>query len=233
MYPGDCMSAVLQSPTLPTLMNLEDIKAYIDSEIEKGIEKGIEKALPAAIEKVLFDPENPLFIKAVESILAISDLKILKRLYTHDVLLGLQEPYEDEDVVSIPARIEAIENKALIAIEKPTEIITSKIPIIPTTSLEIKASAIVEHLKEKVKPRNDAVFMNSNEIINFLKCELPENMRLKEDARNPRQAKKDILEKAVKLFSDSVLIIRNKSGNKVTGIALKPSVKCKYTDTCC
>jgi hypothetical protein len=67
--------------------------------------------------------------------------------------------------------------------------------------------------------------MNSNEIINFLKSELPEDLRLKEDIRNPRQTKKDIQEKAVKLFSDSVLIIRNKSGNKVTGIALKPSVK--------
>jgi hypothetical protein len=115
---------------------------------------------------------------------------------------------------------------------KPTEEKAPERPIIPTTSLEIKASAIVEHLKEKVKPRNNAVFMNSNEIINFLKCELPENMRLKEDARNPRQAKKDILEKAIKLFSDSVQIIRNKSGNKVTGIALKVSANRKYTDTC-
>jgi hypothetical protein len=113
--------------------------------------------------------------------------------------------------------------------EKPTEEKVPVIPTIPTTSLEIKASAIVEHMKEKVKPRNDAVFMNSNEIINFMKCELPENMRLKEDARNPRQAKKDLIEKAIKLFSDSVQIIRNKSGNKVTGIALKPSVK--RTDT--
>jgi len=116
--------------------------------------------------------------------------------------------------------------------EKRTEEKAPELPIIPTTSLEIKASAIVEHLKEKVKPRNGAVFMNSHEIITFLKRELPENMRLKEDARNPRQAKKDILEKAVKLFSDTIMIIKNKSGNKVTGIALKPSVNRRYTDTC-
>ncbi len=128
------------------------------------------------------------------------------------------------------------ENQPVINIPEPTEKLTEEkapgLPIIPTTSLEIKASAIVEHLKEKVKPRNDAVFMNSNEIINFMKCELPENMRLKEDARNPRQAKKDILEKAVKLFSDTIMIIKNKSGNKVTGIALKSSVNRRYTDTC-
>jgi len=114
----------------------------------------------------------------------------------------------------------------------PVEEEVLDIPNIPTTSLEIKATAIVEHLKEKVRPRNDAVFMNSNEIISFMKCELPENMRLKEDARNQRQAKKDIIEKAVKLFSDTIMIIKNKSGNKVTGIALKPSAKCRHTDTC-
>ena len=74
--------------------------------------------------------------------------------------------------------------------------------------------------------------MNSNEVLNFLKCELPEDLRLKEDIRNPRQAKKDILEKAIKLFSNSVIIIQNKSGNKVTGIALKPSVKCRDTYSC-
>jgi len=65
-----------------------------------------------------------------------------------------------------------------------------------------------------------------------MKCKLPENLRLKEDARNPKQAKKDILEKAVKLFSDTIMIIKNKSGNKVTGIALKLSVNRRYTDTC-
>ncbi len=116
--------------------------------------------------------------------------------------------------------------------EKPREEIIDETPVIPHTSLELKAVSIVEHLKENVKPRNDAVFMNSREIINYLKTEIPEELRLK-DIRNPRQAKKDILEKAVKLFSNTVMIIKNKSGNKVTGIALKPSVKCTDTYGCC
>jgi hypothetical protein len=225
------MSAVLQSPALPTLLNMEDLKAYIDSEIEKGISK----ALPAAVEKVLSDPENPIFIRAVENVLAISDLKILKRLYTHDKMLGLVDlDLEDEEdhEPNIPEQIKELSNRIEQPLNKPIESIKIELPVIPSTTLEHKASALIEHLKEKVKPRNDAVFMNSNEIINFLKCELPEDLRLKEDIRNPRQAKKDILEKAVKLFSDSVQIIRNKSGNKVTGIALKPSVNRRYTDTC-
>jgi hypothetical protein len=115
--------------------------------------------------------------------------------------------------------------------DKPIESITSAAPIILHTTLEIKAAALVEHLKEYVKPRSGEVFLNSREIINYLKTEIPEELRLK-DIKNPRQAKKDILEKAVKLFSDTVLIIRNKSGNKVTGIALKPSVKRRDTYGC-
>jgi hypothetical protein len=73
--------------------------------------------------------------------------------------------------------------------------------------------------------------MNSRKIITFLKNDISEELRLK-DVRNPHQAKKDILEKAVKLFSDSVLIIKNKSGNKVTGIALKPSANRRDTYGC-
>jgi hypothetical protein len=216
------MSAVLPTPALPTLFKLEDLKAYIDNEIQKGIEK----ALPAAVEKVLSDPENPIFIRAVENVLAISDLKILKRLYTHDKMLGLVDldiEDEEEHEPTLPEQIKTLVNRLEQPLNNPSESIKIEVPVISTT-LEHKASALIEHLKEKVKPRNDAVFMNSKEIINFLKCELPEDLRLKEDIRNPRQAKKDILEKAVKLFSDSVQIIRNKSGNKVTGIALKPSV---------
>jgi hypothetical protein len=167
--------------------------------------------------------------------LATSELKVLKRISTVETVLGLVSPdfeEEEEHEPTIPEQINLLTKRVEHPLDKPAESIKTELPIVPETTLEHKACAIVEHLKEKVKPRNDAVFMNSNEIINFLKCELPEDLRLKEDIRNPRQAKKDILEKAVKLFSDTVAIIRNKSGNKVTGIVLKPSVKCRYTDTC-
>jgi len=73
--------------------------------------------------------------------------------------------------------------------------------------------------------------MNSREIVNYMKTIIPEELRLK-DIRNPRQAKKDILERAVKIFPNIVCIVKNKSGNKVTGIALTQSAKRMYTDTC-
>jgi hypothetical protein len=102
---------------------------------------------------------------------------------------------------------------------------------IPHTTLDLKASELVEYLKEDVKPRNNEVFLNSREIIHYLKTFIPEELRLK-DIKNPRQAKKDILERAVKMFPSIVCIIKNKSGNKVTGIALTQSAKRMYTDTC-
>jgi hypothetical protein len=211
------MNAVLPTPNLPTLINLEDLKTYIDNEIEKGIEK----ALPAAIEKVLSDPENPLFIKAVESVLAISDLKILKRLYDHDVLFGLREPYEDEDVVSIHARIEALEQKALIATEKPIESITSEIPIIPKTTLERKATELVTRITGKIKPGKNEVFMDNAELNNFFKSELPEE--LKSNDTNLRRVKKRVMEKAKQLFPDNVFISKSKYGRHETRIVFKQS----------
>lgn len=213
------MSAVLQSPMLPTLVNVGELKAYIQSEIEKGIEK----ALPAAVEKVLSDPEDPILIRAVENILAVSDLKILKRLYTHDVMLGLEKPYE-EDYVSIPAQIQEL--KQNVTTEKPIK----DSPIILQTTLELKACAIKDHLLENVKPRKAGIYMNSKEFYYFMKNTISADLRWNQDIGNPRQAKKDIMEKAIKLYPDILTITRSLSKNKVTGIALKPSVNRPDTD---
>jgi hypothetical protein len=108
------MSAVLQSPSLPMLINLEDLNAYIQNQIEK--------ALPAAVEKVLSDPENPMFLNAVERILAISDLKILKRLFTHDILLGLEEPFdtEEERAPNLPEQLKELSERIEQPLCRPT-----------------------------------------------------------------------------------------------------------------
>jgi hypothetical protein len=219
---NDPVSEIL--PNLPTLLRLEDMKAYIDNEIQKAV-----KPLSEKIDKL--EEENVRLRRHV-SILE-GHLNINYADYEDVCLTGnTYEDLKDEGITPLCDQIKELTNRIEQPLSKSTESIEIELPVIPSTTLEHKASALIEHLKEKVKPRNDAVFMNSNEIINFLKCELPEGLRIKEDIRNPRQAKKDILEKAVKLFSNSVMIIKNKSGNKVTGIALKPSVKRRYTDTC-
>lgn len=219
------MSAVLPTPNLPTPVNMEDLKAFIQSEIEKAV-----KPLSEKIDKL--EEEKVRLLRHIHILEGHLNIKYAD--YEDVCLTGnTYEDLKDEGITPFCDQIKQLANRLEQPLNKPTESIEIELPIIlPETTLEKKACAIVEHLIEKVKPRNDAVFLKSNEIIEFLKKDLPENLRLKEDIRNPRQAKKDILEKAVKLFSDTVFIVKNKSGNKVTGIALKPSVYRKYTDTC-
>jgi len=201
------------------LNNHPDTKPLFDSQVTDTVKKVIQDLHLVSKEEVKSIVNNELDT-SFDNRLITSELEVLPRIRSVEKISGVYqfEDWEDHEP-TIPEQIKELTERLEHPFDKSIEL-----PIVPETTLEHKACAIVEHLKEKVKPRNDAIFMNSNEIINFLKCELPEDLRLKEDIRNPRQAKKDILEKAMKLFSDSVQIIRNKSGNKVTGIALKPSV---------
>jgi hypothetical protein len=224
------MSAVLPTPTLPTSLSMEDIKTYIQSEINKAVKPLSEKIDALEAENTSLRLENVRLRRHV-SILE-GHLNINYADYEDVCLTGnTYEELKDEGITPFCDQIKQLVNMIEQPLRKPTDSIEIEVPVIPNTTLEHKASALVEHLKEAVKPRNNEVFMNSREILTFLKNDIDEDLRLK-DIKNPRQAKKDILEKAVKLFSDSVQIIKNKSGNKVTGIALKPSVKCRYTDTC-
>jgi hypothetical protein len=205
-------------------MSLSDFITDFKNASEAERNEFIDLILPYVI-------KNPKFHDEFDNRLILSPLRPIKRISTIETVLGLND-LQEEGQITIPEQLKELANRLEHPLNKSIEHIEIDLPVIPSTTLEHKASALIEHLKEKVRPRNDAVFMNSKEIINFMKSELPEDLRLKEDIRNPRQAKKDILEKAVKLFSGSVFIIRNKSGNKVTGIALKPSVSRRDTYGC-
>jgi len=58
----------------------------------------------------------------------------------------------------------------------------------------LKACELVVHLKDGVKPRNNEVFMNSREIINYLKTELPPELRLKDTATPDKQRRTFLIE---------------------------------------
>jgi len=104
--------SALQTPTLPTLINLEELKTYIDNEIEKGIAK----ALPAAVEKVISDPESPILIRAIDNILAVSEHKILKRIRDIEKVTGIYKFLEfEEHEPTIPDRLEALEKNTVLA----------------------------------------------------------------------------------------------------------------------
>lgn len=178
------------------------------------------------------DPEYRAEVKTYFDVcLATSELKPIKRIADLETITGLNDFADFEDEERAPNLQDQIKELSCKICGKPQESIKIDLPIIPETTLDLKAVEIVSHLEEKVKPRHNNIFMDTKEIFHFLKNEISEDLRLK-DIRNPRQAKKDILERAVKLFSDKVFIIKNKSGNKVTGIALKPSANRMYTDTC-
>ena len=211
------MSAVLQSPSLPMLINLEDLNAYIQNQIEK--------ALPAAVEKVLSDPENPMFLNAVERILAISDLKILKRLFTHDILLGLEEPFdtEEERAPNLPEQLKELSERIEQPLCRPTISIKMDTEIIPQTVTEHRAQELIEHLKNDIAPRNSEVFLTSREIIIFLKDGINVEHRIKKNVKNIRQVKKDVIEKAFEMFPTSVSLSKKSNGHKEVRVVLRQS----------
>jgi len=218
------MSPVLSSPVLPS-EPASIVSLFAKPEFRTAL-KGF------VIDLVKEDIDFRESIReAVEYSIATSDLKILKRLAVVETDLGHNNlDIEEDHKPTIPEQIRELSERIEQPLNKSTEE-TIQDFYIPHTTLDLKASELVEHLKEDVEPRNNEVFLNSREIINYLKTAIPEELRLK-DIRNPRQAKKDILERAVKMFPSIVCIIKNKSGNKVTGIALTQSAKCMYTDTC-
>ena len=75
---------------------------------------------------------------------------------------------------------------------KPIE----QIPL-PETKTEQRACKVAEKLKGKK-------FLSSREIVNYLKYEIEDKLRVKEGT-NARQIKKEVLEKVIKLFPNTFL----------------------------
>jgi hypothetical protein len=218
------MSPVLASPVLPS-DPASIVSLFLNPEFRTAL-----KGFVIALVKEDIDFRESIR-EAVDYSIAISDLKILPRLSVVETDLGHNDlDIEEEHKPTIPAQIKELSERIEQPSNKTTEEEMTEF-YIPHTTLDLKACELVEHLKENVKPRNNEVFLNSREIIHYLKTFIPEELRLKE-ITNPRQAKKDILERAVKMFPNIVCIVKTKSGNKVAGIALKTSVNRKDTYTC-
>jgi hypothetical protein len=212
------MSSVLPTPTLPTLVNIEELKAYIQSEIKKGIEK------------VLSDPENPL-LKRVNA-LTEENVRLLRHIsileghlninyadYDNFCLTG--NTYEDLKEEGITPFCDRIEQRTVIAPEKPIEEKKDNSPAIPSTSLDFKAVALKVHLHENVKPNwAGEICLETKEFNNFMIDKIDEKLRWKPDLRNKREAKKQIFDRALEMFPHLLELKRSKSGKHVTGIAL-------------
>lgn len=188
---------------------------------------------------LLKDPEvQPVFRIYVENILATSELNILKRLAEVETALGLNNfaDFADEQEMSIPEQIsllsERIDSINEPVIKAPIDEEPAGIPM-PTSKTEIRAIELVKHLKT-TPGRNNEVFLTSREIMDFLKYDLPDKYQISNNVKNPRQVKKDVIEKAVELYPDCVFLSKKKTGNKQVRIVYKPkinsnSLKCKLS----
>lgn len=163
---------------------------------------------------LLKDPEVQSFLKViVDNAIATSELHILKRLAAVEQILGLDDYGLDETATpTLPQRIKNIEDKvndSITSFKPPVEP-----EIQPTTKTEIRAVSLVDHLKDTGKDH-----LTSHEIINFLKCKLPENCKINENIQNIRKVKQDVLKKAASMYPN-VFLSKKSTGHREVRLIL-------------
>jgi hypothetical protein len=163
------------------------------------------------------DPEvQPIFRMYIENILATSELKILKRLAAAETLLGLDDfsaADNEEHELTIPEQLTLLAER-IDNVTEPVqrESIPEPVPIL-TTKTEMRAHLLVEHLKNDVQERSGGKFLSSEEIVFFLRYGIDELYRVRE-GQNIRQTKKEVLDKAVKLFPNNVFLSQKSHGRR-------------------
>jgi len=173
--------------------------------------------------------------------LLTSELKPIQRLAEVETVTGLKDfsEFEEEHEPTLPERITVLSERiASITVTykpslEPVSEETPENPIITNTTLTKKATALKEYLTEKIKPNWSGETVIENEgIYEFFYKVIEENLRWPDKLKGYRSAKKEIIERAQEMFPDEVEVVRNKSGNKITGLALKPYVKRRDTYGC-
>jgi hypothetical protein len=171
------------------------------------------------------DPDvQPIFKTYIENVLATSELKILKRLAAVETLLGLGDfsaSGDEEDELTIPEQLSLLAER-IDNVTEPVqrESIPEPVPIF-TTKTEMRAHLVVEHLKNDVQERAGSKFLSSEEIVSFLRYDIDELYRVRE-GQNVRQTKKEVLDKAVKLFPANIFLSQKSHGRKNVRIIYRP-----------
>jgi hypothetical protein len=167
--------------------------------------------------KLLGIPEVQIvFNLMVENAITISGLDILKRLTALEVRTGIEDPIDEDHPMTLPEQLsiltERIDNKA--------EPVQEPIPVIePRTTLEHKATEFALYIKDAAA-KTGKMFLDSQEILHFFKHDLPEPLRMK-DIQNPRQFKKDVLDKAKSMFP-FIDLNKKKNGRRTIRVVYKP-----------
>lgn len=171
--------------------------------------------------------KNPIFQKRVNEVveatlkntfdarLAVSELHPIKRIAKLEQVTGIEEYFDDEEhELTIPERIEGLEDKIESCNFRPSE--SPCIDKIPETKTEIRASLLVEALEASKKP-----YFSASEIIDFLKCKLPDSCKIDTNVKNIRKVKQDVVSKAVEMFSSIVEPNKKTTGHRDIRLVLK------------
>lgn len=168
------------------------------------------------IEQITPDLEEKITI-IIEKVLLTSELKPIKRIADLEGVTGLKDysDFEEDHEPTIPDQIniltEKIGNLSGEPIKRPDNV--------PTGKTEIRACKLVERLKQAREIAGNK-FLSSDDIVNFLKHGLDETLRVNE-GQNVRQVKKEVLEKAAKMFSGQIFISQKTTGRKNLRLVLK------------
>ena len=116
------------------------------------------------------------------------------------------DPTIPEQISILSEKIETISEPIRASIKEPVNV--------PTSKTEIRASALVEHLKDTGKDH-----LTSHEIVNFLKSKLPESCKIDKNIQNIRKVKQDVLNKAADMYPN-VFLNKKPTGHKEVRLIL-------------
>lgn len=136
----------------------------------------------------------------------------LKRITQLEEALFLQN--EEGEIITNTEDKPVISPKLTEAMESPIK----QPDNIPTGKTEIRACKLVERLKQARDTAGNK-FLSSCDIVQFLKHGIDEKFRVKE-GQNVRQVKKEVLEKAAKMYPD-IFISQKSTGRKDLRLVLK------------
>jgi len=164
--------------------------------------------------------------EAFDYSVATSELKILKRISTLETSLGFNDLDLDDDdhEPTIPEQIKTLSERIEQPLSRPTISIKMDTEIIPQTVTEHRASELITHLKNDIAPRNGEVFLTSREIMTYLRDGIKAEYRIRKTVKNIRQVKKDVIEKAVEMFTTSVSLSKKSNGHKEVRVVLRQSL---------
>jgi hypothetical protein len=191
----------------------------------------IKTVVPDILKSPIFESNE--FKNAVDTAIILSENKILPRLRAVEKVTGnykfeefeAHEPTLKEEITEMKEKINYFESARVIVPANQEPEINEDL-LIQNTTLTQKANAIYEYLKEKIKPNWAGKKVLENEgIYSFFFEIIKEELRWPDKLRGKRTAKKSIIERAVELHPDELEIVKNKSGNKITGLALKPLIR--------